>query len=232
MSEPAIAFRGVSKIYGAGETQVRALDHVDLEIDHGEFVAVMGPSGSGKSTAMNIMGALDRPSDGQYRFSGVDVSALSRRQLALLRRNYLGFVFQGFNLLRRTSALENVELPLVYRGMPTDDRRQRASAALGHVGLAGREQHSASELSGGQQQRVAIARALVSDPIVLLADEPTGNLDTQRSIEIMELFADLNRTQGLTIVLVTHESDMAQYASRIVTFRDGKIASDTRGGTT
>lgn len=230
MSAPAIAFSGVSKIYGAGETQVRALDNIDLEIQHGEFVAVMGPSGSGKSTAMNIMGALDRPSAGRYVFSGVDVSGLDRRQLALMRRHYLGFVFQGFNLLRRTSALENVELPLVYRGLDAETRRQRAEEALEHVGLGGRAQHSASELSGGQQQRVAIARALVSDPLVLLADEPTGNLDTHRSIEIMELFANLNRAQGLTIVLVTHERDMADYASRIVTFRDGRIADDERKG--
>ncbi len=232
MSAPAIAFTGVSKIYGTGETQVRALDGVDLTIDYGEFVAVMGPSGSGKSTAMNIMGALDRPSEGRYVFSGVDVSALDRAQLALMRRHYLGFVFQGFNLLRRTSALENVELPLVYRGTPAGERRKRALGALEHVGLSGREEHSASELSGGQQQRVAIARALVSDPLVLLADEPTGNLDTQRSIEIMELFAALNRDQGLTIVLVTHEREMADFASRIVTFRDGRIASDERRGET
>lgn len=230
MSAPAIALAGVSKIYGAGETQVRALDDVDLEISHGEFVAVMGPSGSGKSTAMNIMGALDRPSAGRYIFSGVDVSGLDRRQLALMRRYYLGFVFQGFNLLRRTSALENVELPLVYRGLDAQTRRRRAEEALEHVGLGGRAGHSASELSGGQQQRVAIARALVSDPLVLLADEPTGNLDTQRSVEIMELFANLNRDQGLTIVLVTHERDMADYASRVVTFRDGRIADDERKG--
>ncbi|HUD50487.1 ABC transporter ATP-binding protein [Parvibaculum sp.] len=223
---PLIKFRAVSKIYGHGESEVRALNGVDLIIEDGEFVAVMGPSGSGKSTCMNIVGCLDTPSGGNYFFRGVDVGALNRDQRALLRRNYLGFVFQGFNLLKRTTALENVELPLIYRGVPRAERRRRAREALAAVGLADRAEHTASELSGGQQQRVAIARAIASDPAVLLADEPTGNLDSQRSREIMELLKSLNEDHRITVVMVTHEPDMAVYASRAVHFLDGQIASD------
>jgi len=205
---------------------VRALANVDLRIDAGEFVAIMGPSGSGKSTVMNIIGALDTPTSGTFLFEGVDMTALSRNQLALVRRSFLGFVFQGFNLLARTPAIENVELPLVYRGMVAAERRAIASKALARVGLAGREQHTSSELSGGQQQRVAIARAIVTDPAVLLADEPTGNLDTATSREIMDLVTSLNVDQGITVVMVTHENDIAAYARRIVRFVDGRIESD------
>lgn len=218
-----VAFQGVHKTYGSGAAEVRALDGVDLRVDEGEFVAIMGPSGSGKSTAMNVIGCLDTPSRGRYRFRGVDVGALDRDQLALLRRYYLGFVFQGFNLLPRSSALENVELPLVYRGVPVAARRERARRALARVGLAGRERHVPGELSGGQQQRVAIARAIVSEPKLLLADEPTGNLDTRTSGEILELLATLNRDRGITVVMVTHESEMAARARRIVHFLDGRI---------
>jgi putative ABC transport system ATP-binding protein len=214
----------VTKIYGRGQAAMRALDGVDLSIRRGEFVAVMGPSGSGKSTCMNIIGCLDAPSGGVYRFQGVDVGRLSRDQRALLRRHYLGFVFQGFNLLNRTSALENVELPLIYRGLPVRRRRAKAQGALAAVGLAGWERHTPGELSGGQQQRVAIARAIVSDPEVLLADEPTGNLDSARSREIMNLLAKFNRERGITIIMVTHEADMAAFARRRVDFLDGRIA--------
>ena len=205
---------------------MRALANVYLRIDAGEFVAIMGPSGSGKSTVMNIIGALDTPTSGTFLFEGVDMTALSRNQLALVRRSFLGFVFQGFNLLARTPAIENVELPLVYRGMVAAERRAIASKALARVGLAGREQHTSSELSGGQQQRVAIARAIVTDPAVLLADEPTGNLDTATSREIMDLVTSLNVDQGITVVMVTHENDIAAYARRIVRFVDGRIESD------
>jgi len=205
---------------------VRALANVDLRIEAGEFVAIMGPSGSGKSTVMNIIGALDTPTSGTFLFEGVDMTALSRNQLALVRRSFLGFVFQGFNLLARTPAIENVELPLVYRGMVAAERRAIASKALARVGLAGREQHTSSELSGGQQQRVAIARAIVTDPAVLLADEPTGNLDTATSREIMDLVTSLNEDQGITVVMVTHENDIAAYARRVVRFVDGRIESD------
>jgi putative ABC transport system ATP-binding protein len=200
---------------------------VDLEIRQGEFIAITGPSGSGKSTAMNIIGCLDRPSSGQFRFLGINVGSLNRDQRALLRRNYIGFVFQGFNLLNRTTAIENVELPLIYRGMARSERRDRAAVALGRVGLAGREHHTPGELSGGQQQRVAIARAIVTDPLLLLADEPTGNLDTQRSHEIMELIAGLNADRGITVAMVTHEPDMAAYARRLIHFVDGHISSDS-----
>jgi len=224
---PLIRFDHVSKIYGKGETEVRALDDVTLSIDDGEFVAIMGPSGSGKSTAMNILGCLDTPTAGRYFFRGVDVGTLNRSQRALLRRNYIGFVFQGFNLLKRTTARENLELPLIYRGDSAAVRKERALRALGLVGLADRANHTSSELSGGQQQRVAIARALVTEPAVIFADEPTGNLDTSRSHEIMKLLEDLNRTRHITIVLVTHEDDIAGYARRQIRFRDGKIASDT-----
>jgi len=218
--------KDVSKVYGSGQAAVHALAGVDMRIDSGEFVAIMGPSGSGKSTAMNILGCLDVPSGGQYLFKGVDVGALSLNQRALIRRNFLGFVFQGFNLLARTSALENVELPLIYRGMRQAQRRALALAALDKVGLAGREKHTPGELSGGEQQRAAIARAIATQPDVLLADEPTGNLDTNRSREIMDLLTRLNKDEGITVVMVTHERDMADYAGRIVMFVDGKIASD------
>jgi putative ABC transport system ATP-binding protein len=226
MTEPVIEFDRVVRTYGRGHAEVQALAGVSLQVQAGEFVAVMGPSGSGKSTAMNILGCLDVPTGGVYRFRGVDVGALTRQQRALLRRYYLGFVFQGFNLLNRTSALENVELPLVYRGMKAAERRERAHAALATVGLTGWESHTPAELSGGQMQRVAIARAIVAEPSVLFADEPTGNLDTARSVEIMELLVDFNRNRGLTVLMVTHEPDMAVYASRIVRFRDGHVESD------
>jgi putative ABC transport system ATP-binding protein len=218
-----IQLREVTKIYGHGQAAMHALDGIDLAIQRGEFVAVMGPSGSGKSTCMNIIGCLDTPTDGHYYFEGVDVGSLSRDQRALLRRHYLGFVFQGFNLLNRTSALENVELPLVYRGMPLRMRHIRAREALNAVGLSGWESHTPGELSGGQQQRVAIARAIVSDPELLLADEPTGNLDSARSLEIMELLTTLNRERNLTVVMVTHEREMAVFADRQIQFRDGLI---------
>ncbi|RID91142.1 ABC transporter ATP-binding protein [Gemmobacter lutimaris] len=226
MTVPLIELRGITRQYGSGEALVRALDGVDLRIDRGEFVAIMGPSGSGKSTAMNIIGCLDRPSAGNYLFNGVEVATLDQDQRALLRRHYLGFVFQGFNLLPRTTALENVELPLIYKGQPKAERAARARQALARVGLTGREDHTPSQLSGGQQQRVAIARALAGEPMVMLADEPTGNLDTRRSVEIMELLQQLNRDAGLTIVMVTHEEDMAAYASRLVVFTDGKVVRD------
>jgi putative ABC transport system ATP-binding protein len=223
---PLIRFERVAKIYGKGETEVRALDGVDLTIRDGEFVAIMGPSGSGKSTAMNILGCLDTPTSGRYFFRGVDVGTLTRSQRALLRRNYIGFVFQGFNLLKRTTARENLELPLIYRGEPAAVRRKAALKALDLVGLGDRANHTSSELSGGQQQRVAIARALVTEPAVIFADEPTGNLDSARSHEIMKLLTDLNKTRHMTIALVTHEEDIAAYATRQVRFRDGHIASD------
>jgi putative ABC transport system ATP-binding protein len=220
---PIIELEGVTKVYGSGHAAMHALRGIDLSITPGEFVALMGPSGSGKSTCMNILGCLDTPSGGHYRFRGVDVGALTRNQRALLRRHYLGFVFQGFNLLARTSALENVELPLLYRGEPLAERHAKARHALAAVGLEGWEHHSPGELSGGQQQRVAIARAIVTEPAVLLADEPTGNLDTARSLEIMELLTRFNRESGITIVMVTHESEMAAFARRIVRFRDGLL---------
>ena len=223
---PLIRLRGVTRVYGQGSAEVQALRGVDLDIAEGEFLAIMGPSGSGKSTAMNIIGCLDTPSAGAYLFRGVPVHRLDRDQRALLRRRHLGFVFQGFNLLARTSAQENVELPLLYRGEPAAARHRAAREALAAVGLQGREKHSPAELSGGQQQRVAIARALVTEPAVLLADEPTGNLDTRRGREIMDLLAALNRERGITVLMVTHESDMAAYARRVVRFVDGLIESD------
>jgi putative ABC transport system ATP-binding protein len=219
-----VRLRGVTKQYGSGASELVALKGIDLEIAAGEFVAIMGPSGSGKSTAMNILGCLDSPTAGQYLFQGAHVEALSRDQRARLRRRYLGFVFQGFNLLARTSAQENVELPLLYRGDGAGVRRTAAAAALRSVGLAGWEHHTPAELSGGQQQRVAIARAIVTEPAVVLADEPTGNLDTQRSHEIMGLLLALNRDHGITVLMVTHEPDMAAYARRMVHFVDGRIA--------
>ncbi len=223
---PIIELRGVTKVYGAGTAAMEALRGIDLSIYPGEFVAVMGPSGSGKSTCMNILGCLDTPTAGTYTFQGVDVEGLDRNQRALLRRNYLGFVFQGFNLLNRTSALENVELPLIYRHARTSDRHALAREALAQVGLTGWEHHTPGELSGGQQQRVAIARAIVLRPLVLLADEPTGNLDSKRSAEIMGLLTSFNRDHGITVIMVTHEADMAAYAQRTVHFRDGLIDTD------
>ncbi|MFT6590058.1 MAG: putative ABC transport system ATP-binding protein [Rhodoferax sp.] len=225
---PLIQLQRVTKTYGQGATALQALKGVDLTIQAGDFVAIMGPSGSGKSTAMNTLGCLDTPSTGAYLFSGIHVETLSRDQRARLRRRFLGFVFQGFNLLARTSAQENVELPLLYRGESAKVRRLAATQALASVGLAGWEHHTPAELSGGQQQRVAIARAIVTEPAVLLADEPTGNLDTQRSREIMELLWGLNVNLGITVLMVTHEADMAAYAKRIVRFVDGVVANDTQ----
>ena len=221
-----ISLRDVTKIYGTHENELIALSHLSLDIEQGEFVAIMGPSGSGKSTAMNILGCLDTPSSGAYLFEGVHVEQLSRDQRARLRRRYLGFVFQGFNLLSRTSAQENVEPPLLYRGDAPAARKQAATEALEAVGLKGWEQHTPSQLSGGQQQRVAIARAIVTQPAVVLADEPTGNLDTQRSHEIMALLVALNRDHAITVLMVTHEPDMAAYAHRMLHFIDGKLAKD------
>ena len=223
---PLIELRAVTKVYGHDASQVRALDGIDLQIRAGEFVAVMGPSGSGKSTCMNVIGCLDTPSSGRYLFKGAEVGGLDMDQRALLRRQYLGFVFQGFNLLNRTSALENVELPLVYRRVPGAQRHAQASAALCAVGLAGREHHTPAELSGGQQQRVAIARAIVTEPAVLLADEPTGNLDSARGAEIMDLLTRFNVQQGITVIMVTHEADIAAYARRRIRFLDGRIVAD------
>jgi len=227
-----IEFKEVTKIYGKGYATVEALRGVDLSIDEGEFVAIMGPSGSGKSTCMNILGCLDMPTAGTYMFRDVDVGQLTRNERALLRRHYQGFVFQGYNLLSRTSALENVELPLLYRGAPVHERRQRAMEALETVGLTGWESHTPGELSGGQQQRVAIARAIVTGPAVLLADEPTGNLDTARSREIMDVLTALNRGKGITIVMITHEPDMALYAQRQIHFLDGLVVRDEQNGGT
>jgi putative ABC transport system ATP-binding protein len=221
-----IRLENVHKIYDLGEIQVQALRGVSLEVREGEFVAVMGPSGSGKSTVMNILGCLDRPTKGRYYLDGVDVSGMSKNELARIRNRKLGFVFQQFNLLSRTSALENVELPTVYAGISPEERAKRAMEALTRVGLAERAGHHPSQLSGGQQQRVAIARALVNRPAILLADEPTGNLDSRTSVEIMQIFQTLNEEQGLTIVIVTHEQDIAQYAKRALEFRDGKLRRD------
>jgi putative ABC transport system ATP-binding protein len=225
-----IEFKVVTKFYGEGYASMQALRGIDIFIDKGEFVAIMGPSGSGKSTCMNIIGCLDTPTSGTYTFKGIEVGQLARNQRALLRRYYIGFVFQGYNLLNRTSALENVELPLIYRGVPAIERQERALKALDTVGLRGWESHTPGELSGGQQQRVAIARAIVTEPAVLLADEPTGNLDTARSREIMELLTSLNRNYGITIIMITHEPDMATNATRIIHFLDGLIASDEQNG--
>jgi len=221
--EPLIQLRGIRKVYGEGPTAFQALKGVDLDIRRGDFVAVMGPSGSGKSTTMNILGCLDVPSAGTFLFRGHHIETLNRDQRALLRRRYLGFVFQGFNLLARTSALENVELPLLYRGDEKKARRDAAMAALDKVGLADWWDHTPGELSGGQQQRVAIARAIVTNPDVLLADEPTGNLDSERSVEIMQLLTGLNRDSGITVLMVTHEPDMAAFAHTIVHFKDGLV---------
>ncbi len=227
---PIIELQAVTKVYGHGQASMKALRGIDLAIAPGEFVAVMGPSGSGKSTCMNIIGCLDTPTSGRYLFQGVDVGSLTRNQRALLRRNYLGFVFQGFNLLNRTSALENVELPLIYRGLPAEERHRLGREALRQVGLDGWEHHTPGELSGGQQQRVAIARAIVTRPALLLADEPTGNLDTARGHEIMELLTGFNRELGITIVMVTHEAEIAAYASRTLRFVDGLLAEEQLNG--
>ncbi|MEW4448792.1 ABC transporter ATP-binding protein [Qipengyuania sp. JC766] len=226
--EPLIQLEGITKTFGTGSAAFQALKGVDLTIDRGEFVAIMGPSGSGKSTTMNILGCLDTPTGGVFRFRGVEVQKLGRDQRSLLRRRYLGFVFQGFNLLARTTALENVELPLLYRGEKKSVRRDAAMHALEQVGLGPWASHTPAELSGGQQQRVAIARALATDPDVLLADEPTGNLDTERSVEIMELLVRLNG-EGITVLMVTHEEEMAAFAKTIVHFRDGLVERTERG---
>ena len=229
-NQSIIELRGVTKVYGIGQAAMHALRGIDLGIEESDFVAVMGPSGSGKSTCMNILGCLDTPTAGAYKFKGIEVGKLTRNQRTRLRRFYLGFVFQGYNLLNRTSALENVELPLIYRGIPAAVRRARALETLDTVGLKGWESHTPGELSGGQQQRVAIARAIVTEPTVLFADEPTGNLDTARSREIMDLLTGLNRDRRITIVMVTHERDMAAYAKRIVRFLDGLVESDEQNG--
>lgn len=222
-TDPFIALRRITKVYGEGATAFQALKGVDLSVAQGDFIAVMGPSGSGKSTAMNILGCLDVPTTGEFIFKGVHIETLDRDERALLRRRYLGFVFQGFNLLARTTALENVELPLLYRGDPKEQRREAAMSALEKVGLDKWWDHTPAQLSGGQQQRVAIARAIVTNPDVLLADEPTGNLDSARSVEIMQLLASLNRDAGITVLMVTHEPDMAEFAKTIVHFKDGLV---------
>ena len=224
--KPIVQMENIQRVYGHGNTEVRALDGVDFEIHAGEFVGVMGPSGSGKSTCMNILGCLDVPSAGSYNFCGLDIAKFNADQLALLRRNYLGFVFQSFNLIPRTTALENVELPLVYKGVPKRERRARAMHSLAAVGLAERADHTPAQLSGGQQQRVAIARALVAEPTLLLADEPTGNLDTKTTDEVIELLKELNATRGITVVMVTHEPDVAQHCKRLLWFVDGKLRRD------
>jgi putative ABC transport system ATP-binding protein len=227
---PFIEFRSVTKVYGEGDIAVRALTNVDLTIEQGEFVAIMGPSGSGKSSALNIIGCLDTPTSGEYLFAGAEIGGLDRERRTLVRRHMIGFVFQGFNLLARTSAVDNVELPLIYLGTPRDERRKAAFDALARVGLLGRADHTPAQLSGGQQQRVAIARAIVSRPQLLVADEPTGSLDSETSHEIMELLTGLNQDGGTTIVMVTHESDIAAYARRTIVFANGRVGSDTAKG--
>ena len=227
MSSRLVDLEDITRVYASGEAQVRALDGVSLTIEEGEFVAVMGPSGSGKSTLMNILGCLDRPTSGKYVLAGREVSNLNKKELADVRNRVLGFVFQSFNLLARTTALENVELPLLYQGTPGRERHKRAVEALQRVGLDKRLGHHPNQLSGGQQQRVAIARALVTRPRVVLADEPTGNLDSRTSLEVMALFQELG-TQGITVILVTHEPDVAEFASRVVVVRDGRVKSDQR----
>ena len=225
-----IELRGIAKTYGRGDAVFHALRGVDLRIDRGEFVAIMGPSGSGKSTLMNLLGCLDTPTSGSYLFNGITVESLSKDQRSLIRRHALGFVFQGFNLLARTSALENVELPLLYRGVPARQRREMAREALASVGIPNKARNTPAELSGGQQQRVAIARAIVTQPETLFADEPTGNLDSKTTVEIMELLCKLNSDRGISIIMVTHEDDVAASAKRVVRVKDGLIASDERVG--
>jgi len=223
---PLIETKDITKVYSTGDIKLNALCALSLTIDRGEFVSIMGPSGSGKSTFMNILGCLDKPTDGRYLLEGVDVGELTRDELAAIRNRKIGFVFQGFNLLSRTSALENVELPMLYDGLPASERKQKAMSALKNVGLEGREGHHPNQLSGGQQQRVAIARALVNDAPIILADEPTGNLDTKTSAEIMELFRRLNMDSNITVIFVTHEADIAAYSRREIRFLDGSIVSD------
>lgn len=227
---PLIEIRDIGKTYSLGDMKVQALSGVSLTIDRGDFVAVMGQSGSGKSTLMNILGCLDTPTSGLYLLDGTDMGKLGRDELAEIRNSKIGFVFQGFNLLARTAAVENVELPMLYNATPARERRKRAMAALKSVGLDGREGHHPNQLSGGQQQRVAIARALVNDAPLILADEPTGNLDTKTSEEIMSLLTRLNRDSGITVIIVTHEPDIAAFAGRVMRFRDGKMTSDERRG--
>ena len=225
-----IEFKNIVKTYGKDEAKTYALNEVNFSINEGEFIAIMGASGSGKSTSMNIIGCLDNPSSGEYLFNGINVEKLNRNQLALIRKNYIGFVFQGFNLLGRTSALENVELPLIYRRIPAKQRKELAMNALRKVGLESIAHHAPSQLSGGQQQRVAIARALVTNPLIILADEPTGNLDSIKSLEIMDLLKQLNEESNITIIMVTHEEEMASYASRTIYFRDGHIEDSLKKG--
>jgi len=227
---PLIELRGIAKTYGRGDAVFHALRGVDLRIDQGEFVAIMGPSGSGKSTLMNLLGCLDTSTAGSYLFNGIAIESLSKDQRSLIRRHALGFVFQGFNLLARTSALENVELPLLYRGIPARQRREMAREALASVGISNKTQNTPAELSGGQQQRVAIARAIVTNPATLFADEPTGNLDSKTTVEIIELLGKLNSERGISIIMVTHEDDVAASAKRVVRVKDGLIASDERVG--
>lgn len=226
-TQAVIEVRNLHRTYILGEVQVHALRGVSLKVERGEFVAIMGASGSGKSTFMNLIGCLDRPTKGTYLLDGQDVSKVEKRELARIRNRKLGFVFQGFNLLARTSAVENVELPLIYSGVSHEERIERAHRALKAVGLEGREHHHPAQLSGGQQQRVAIARALVNDPSIILADEPTGNLDSRTSVEIMQIFQKLNDERSITIMLVTHETDIARFSKRVVLFRDGKVRKDT-----
>lgn len=221
-----IEIKNLIKTYETGDSTFNALDGVSLSVETGEFVAIMGASGSGKSTFMNVLGCLDKPTSGEYFLDGLDVSKMSMDELSKIRNLKLGFVFQGFNLISRTSAIENVEMPMIYKGVPHLERIQRAKSALKIVGLEKRETHLPNQMSGGQQQRVAIARAIVNDAPIILADEPTGNLDTKTSIEVMEFFVKLNKKAGKTIILVTHEPDIAEYAKRVVTFRDGQIISD------
>ncbi|WP_375722609.1 ABC transporter ATP-binding protein [Arcobacter sp. KX21116] len=229
-NEVIIEFKNIVKTYGKGEAKTHALNGIDFAIKKGEFISIMGASGSGKSTSMNIIGCLDSPSSGEYLFNNINVEKLNRNQLALIRKNYIGFVFQGFNLLGRTSALENVELPLIYRKVPAKQRKELAMDALKKVGLESVANNAPSQLSGGQQQRVAIARALVSDPLILLADEPTGNLDSIKSVEILNLLKQLNEELNITIIMITHEEDMAAYSNRIIYFRDGHIDDSLKKG--